>query len=162
MWILLVFFGVAHAWPQHQDRLILKEAFLVALFLAGLVVLGSQQRWWLQPVLTSMSDHIKRLARISDLEFVEKLEPTKGAARTMFTGAEIAVPLEGLIDFDKERERLEKELGKLTNELAGLEKRLNNPDFVARAAAEVVADSRARAAELGEQLAKLRTTIDSL
>lgn len=56
MWILLVFFGVAHAWPQHQDRLILKEAFLVALFLAGLVVLGSQQRWWLQPVLTSMSD----------------------------------------------------------------------------------------------------------
>ncbi len=113
-------------------------------------------------VLTSMSAHIKRLARISDLEFVEKLETTKGAARAVFTGAEVAVPLEGLIDFDKERGRLEKELGKLTNELAGLEKRIGNPDFVARAAAEVVADSRARSTELADQIVKLRQTIESL
>ncbi|MBS1790909.1 MAG: valine--tRNA ligase [Acidobacteria bacterium] len=113
-------------------------------------------------VLTSMSDHIKRLARINDLEFVEKIEPAKGSARAVFTGAEVAVPLEGLIDFDKERARLEKEFGKLTNELAGLEKRLGNADFIARAAAEVVAESRSRAAELSDQLAKLRATIDSL
>ena len=113
-------------------------------------------------VLTGMSEHIKRLARISDLEFVEKLEATKGAARAVFTGAEVAVPLEGLIDFDKERARLEKELGKLNGELAGLEKRLGNPDFIARAAAEVVAESKARAAELGDQIARLRATIDSL
>lgn len=113
-------------------------------------------------VLTGMSDHIKRLARISDLEFVEKLETTKGAARAVFTGAEVSVPLEGLIDFDKESARLEKEFGKLTNELAGLEKRLNNPDFIARAAAEVVAESKARSAELTDQIAKLRATIDSL
>ena len=113
-------------------------------------------------VLSGMSDHIKRLARISDLEFVEKLEATKGAARAVFTGAEVAVPLEGLIDFDKERARLEKELGKLTGELAGLEKRLNNPDFIARAAADVVTESKARAAELGDQIARLRATIDAL
>lgn len=113
-------------------------------------------------VLAGMSDHIKRLARISDLEFVEKLETTKGAARAVFTGAEVAVPLEGLIDFDKESARLEKEFGKLTGELAGLEKRLNNPDFIARAAAEVVAESKTRSAELTDQLAKLRATIDSL
>ncbi|MEK7832276.1 MAG: hypothetical protein AAB401_14370, partial [Acidobacteriota bacterium] len=86
----------------------------------------------------------------------------KGAARSVFTGAEVAVPLEGLIDFDKESARLEKEIGKLTNELGGLEKRLGNPDFIARAAAEVVAESKTRSAELTDQIAKLRATIDSL
>jgi hypothetical protein len=37
--------------PQHQDRLILREGLLVAFFLAGLVVLGGQQQWWLEPLL---------------------------------------------------------------------------------------------------------------
>ncbi|MDD3354576.1 putative Na+/H+ antiporter [Zoogloea sp.] len=53
--IFLFFLGVAHAYAQHQDRLILKEGLLVAFFLAGLVVLGGLQQWWLQPLLMSMS-----------------------------------------------------------------------------------------------------------
>lgn len=55
MGLFLFFLGVAHAYQRHQDRLILREGLLVAFFLAGLVVLGGQQRWWLQPVLMSMS-----------------------------------------------------------------------------------------------------------
>ena len=55
MGLFLFFLGVAHAYPQHQDRLILREGLLVAFFLAGLVVLGGQQQWWLQPLLMSMS-----------------------------------------------------------------------------------------------------------
>lgn len=53
--LFLFFLGVAHAYQHHQDRLILREGLLVAFFLAGLVVLGGQQQWWLQPVLLSMS-----------------------------------------------------------------------------------------------------------
>lgn len=53
--LFLFFLGVAHAYQQHQDRLILREGLLVAFFLAGLVVLGGQQQWWLQPALMSMS-----------------------------------------------------------------------------------------------------------
>ena len=45
MGFFLLFLGVATAYPRHQDRLILREAFLVAFFLAGLVVLGGQQAW---------------------------------------------------------------------------------------------------------------------
>lgn len=52
--LLLFFLGVASAYPQHHDRLILREALLVAFFLAGLVVLGGQQQWWLQPLLLRM------------------------------------------------------------------------------------------------------------
>jgi Na+/H+ antiporter NhaD/arsenite permease-like protein len=47
--------GVATAYPQYQDRLILREGLLVAFFLAGLVVLGGQQQWWLESLLRSMS-----------------------------------------------------------------------------------------------------------
>jgi hypothetical protein len=52
--ILLFFLGIASAYPQFQNRLILREALLVAFFLAGLVVLGGQQQWWLGPLLKSM------------------------------------------------------------------------------------------------------------
>ena len=51
----LMFMGLATAYPQFQERLILREGLLVAFFLAGLVVLGGQQAWWLQPILVEMS-----------------------------------------------------------------------------------------------------------
>lgn len=53
--LFLVFMGIATAYNEHQDRLILREGLLVAFFLAGLVFLGGLQAWWLQPLLTQMS-----------------------------------------------------------------------------------------------------------
>lgn len=52
--LFLFFLGFATAYQRHQEPLILREALLVAFFLAGLVVLGGLQQWWLQPVLMSM------------------------------------------------------------------------------------------------------------
>jgi Putative Na+/H+ antiporter len=54
MALFLLFLGVADAYRQHQDRLILREGLMVALFLAGLVVLGALQKWWLQPLLSGL------------------------------------------------------------------------------------------------------------
>jgi hypothetical protein len=54
MGLLLFFLGFATAYERYQDRLILREGLLVAFFLAGLVVLGGQQRWWLEPLLRGM------------------------------------------------------------------------------------------------------------
>ncbi len=54
--IFLLFMGVATAYPQFQERLILREGLLVAFFLGGLVVLGGMQQWWLQPLLMSMDE----------------------------------------------------------------------------------------------------------
>ncbi len=53
--LLLFFMGFATAYQRHQGRLIVREGLLVAFFLAGLVVLGGLQQWWLQPMLLSMS-----------------------------------------------------------------------------------------------------------
>lgn len=58
MALFIFFLGIAQAYQTHQDRLILKEGLLVAFFLGGLVVLGGQQQWWLQPLLMSLSSEM--------------------------------------------------------------------------------------------------------
>lgn len=55
VWLLLFFIGYTTAYPKYQSPLILKESLLVGFFLAGLVVLGGLQGWWLQPILEMMS-----------------------------------------------------------------------------------------------------------
>jgi hypothetical protein len=52
--LFLFFLGVTTAYARHQDRLILREGLLVGFFLAGLVALGAQQRWWLQDFLAGL------------------------------------------------------------------------------------------------------------
>ena len=52
--LFLFFLGFTEAYNKYQDTLMLREGLMVAFFLAGLVILGGQQRWWLQPLLTGM------------------------------------------------------------------------------------------------------------
>ena len=54
--LLLFFIGFTHAYERYQDPLILREGLMVGFFLAGLVVLGGYQKWWLQPLLTDMDN----------------------------------------------------------------------------------------------------------
>jgi hypothetical protein len=56
--LFLMFLGFTQAYERHQNPLIIKEALLVAFFLAGLVVLGGMQQWWLQPIVSGMSPQI--------------------------------------------------------------------------------------------------------
>ena len=58
VFLFLFFLGVVQAYRSHHAPLLLREALLVAFFLAGLVVLGSPQGWWLSPILTSLSDKV--------------------------------------------------------------------------------------------------------
>ena len=52
--LFLLFLGYTQAYPKHQSPLILKEGLLVGFFLAGLVILGGMQQWWLQPLVSSL------------------------------------------------------------------------------------------------------------
>lgn len=52
--LFLMFLGFTQAYERHQSPLIIKEALLVAFFLAGLVVLGGLQGWWLQPIVAGL------------------------------------------------------------------------------------------------------------
>ena len=53
--LFLMFLGFTQAYDRHQSPLILKEALLVGFFLAGLVVLGGMQQWWLQPIVSGLA-----------------------------------------------------------------------------------------------------------
>lgn len=56
MGLFLLFLGLAEAYRQHHDRLMLREGLMVAFFLAGLIVLGGQQQWWLQDMLSRLNE----------------------------------------------------------------------------------------------------------
>jgi hypothetical protein len=56
MGLFLLFLGLSEAYRRHHDRLMLREGLLVAFFLAGLVVLGGQQRWWLQDLISRLDE----------------------------------------------------------------------------------------------------------
>jgi hypothetical protein len=53
--LFLLFLGFTQAYERYQSPLILKEGLLVGFFLAGLVVLGGMQQWWLQPIVSSLA-----------------------------------------------------------------------------------------------------------
>jgi len=113
-------------------------------------------------LLTESSDQIKRLARVEEIMVSDVLPETHGAARDVVAGMDISVPLGGLIDFNKERERISKEKTKKENEARSLAGRLDNISFMERAPREVVQETRSRHEELIAEIEKLQHTLVSL
>ncbi len=116
----------------------------------------------LQTVFRENEAQILKLARANTLTLGEKLDVPKASAKAVMQSAEIAVPLKGLIDFAKERERLENQINKLNVELQQLNGQLNNENFVAKAPVEKVQDLRDRVAEIENQVQTLNKTIEAL
>jgi len=126
------------------------------------VIVGSRDEN-LRRIFSSAKDQISRLVRASDFSVSDRLEAPRAAARAVLTGgAELAVPLEGLIDFEQEIRRLQRESEKLQAEAGKLEAQLGNPNFVSRAPAERVNEVRARIAEIAQQSSQLQQTIENL
>ncbi|MBV9956937.1 MAG: valine--tRNA ligase [Acidobacteria bacterium] len=116
----------------------------------------------LRAVFAASTDQIARIARVSDIQIAEKLSAPRASARAVLGGgAELAVPLEGLIDFAQERERLTKEQAKLSAEREKLEKQLSNPQFVERAPVEKVADLRGRVADIEQRMSALEQNLEA-
>jgi valyl-tRNA synthetase len=117
----------------------------------------------LRAVFAAGAQQIARLVRASEVEVGETTGGPRAAARAVLAGgAEVAVPLEGLIDFAQERERLRKEQEKLGAEAAKLAAQLANENFVARAPAEKVAELRQRVADIAQRTAALTQTLEAL
>jgi len=116
-----------------------------------------------QKIFAENEPQILKLARADKMLVSEKLDVPKASAKAVLTGgAEIAVPLEGLIDFDKERERLQNQLTKLDTELQRLNGQLTNQNFVDRAPAEKVQELRDRQVELERQISAVNQNLESL
>jgi valyl-tRNA synthetase len=117
----------------------------------------------LRNIFTSSSDQIARLSRASEVAINSRLDGGKACARAVLAGgAELAIPLEGLIDFAQESVRLSKEKEKLQKESAKLEAQLSNADFTARAPAEKVQELRARVGDIAQRLKALDQMLEAL
>ena len=126
-------------------------------------VLVSSPDQKLREVYSASGEQIRRLVRASELKISDKKDAPKASARSILAGgAEVAIPLEGLIDFEQERQRLAKELDKLRAEAGKLETQLANPNFVERAPVEKVNELRARLADIAQRTAQLQQTIENL
>jgi valyl-tRNA synthetase len=113
----------------------------------------------------TLADHrdlVENLARLKRLEIAASPERPKSAAVSVAGEATIFVRLEGVIDFAREIERLEKELGRLEREAAGLSKKLANPGFLAKAPAEVVAKVKADHAESADRRARVAANLEKI
>jgi valyl-tRNA synthetase len=129
-------------------------------------------------------DLIKSLAELGDLQYGEGVEKPAGAASdivssavggpfleggnigrtidTTFEGVEVYMPLEGVIDLDRERRRVSDSLDKQRAYLATIEKKLGNANFAGRAPAEVVQRERDRADEVRAAIAALEKHLAEL
>jgi len=117
----------------------------------------------LRRVFSSAREQIARLVRASEVTVSASLEAPKASARAVLSGgAELAVPLEGLIDFEQERRRLQREQEKLQAEATKLEAQLGNPNFVERAPEERVNEVRDRIAAIAQQSSQLQQTVENL
>ena len=114
-------------------------------------------------VFEASRDQITRLARTSEIQIRERLDAPRASARAVLAGgAEVAVPLEGLIDFELESARLGRELDKLQKESAKLEAQLSNTQFVERAPAEKVSELRERLRDITERVRRLTETLEAI
>lgn len=102
---------------------------------------------------------ICKLARLEELEALENREVTKDMVQTVSREAAILIPLKGVVDFEAERARLQKELETLNKNLEGYSRKLSNESFVAKAPAAVVAEEKRRQAEALENKAKVEEAL---
>jgi valyl-tRNA synthetase len=113
--------------------------------------LVEENLWWLRFV-----------GRINEVRFIRFGETVPQAVSELVNSAEVFVPLSGIVDISKLKERWQKRLNELTKELERVQVRLSNPQFVERAPAEIVEAERQRLAELTQQKEALERKLKTI
>jgi valyl-tRNA synthetase len=103
---------------------------------------------------------IKRLARLSEISFAD--HAPEGSVQIVVRGEYVALPLKGIVDLAAERGRLEKELAKVGSDIARVDAKLGNADFLKRAPDDVVEGEREKRAEAEQRRAKIAEALERL
>jgi valyl-tRNA synthetase len=113
-------------------------------------------------LLEQGEEYVSRFCNPEKLVISLSVEVPEKAVSAVVTGAEIYLPLAGLIDLDKEIARLEKEAIQLESEVERVNKKLSNQGFVAKAPANVVEEEKAKGLDYQDKLEKVRARIVEL
>ncbi len=109
---------------------------------------------------TRWTDFIKRLARVSEIS--SAASAPQGSVQLVVRGEVAALPLKGVIDLAAERARLGKEMAKADADIARVDAKLNNANFVARAPEEVVEEEKEKREEAVARKAKIAEALERL
>ena len=115
-----------------------------------------------EALLKNHAGYLQALCRSDKLEIGGGVQKPAKAAAAVFKDFDIFIPLEGIIDFNKEKERLAKERANLENQLALVDKRLSDPQFKTHAPEEEVKRTEARRLESLEKLKRLEEHLSSI
>lgn len=113
-------------------------------------------------LIRSQEAQIGSLAKLSSLTFTEQGAVPEKSASAALPGATVYAPLAGLVDFEAEQIRLEKQLAKLEKEIAGPKKKLGNQGFLAKAPEDVVEKERQKVEEYESKMARLKESLERL
>lgn len=112
--------------------------------------------------LVAGQSYIERFCNPEALDINVSIQSPEKAISAVVSGAEIYLPLAGLIDIDKELVRLEKELAKLQSEVDRVQKKLNNANFISRAPEHVVEEERVKERDYMDKRDKVLARINEL
>lgn len=169
------------AWPQVQQELAASEQVEEMELLMGIikavrniraevnVPMSKKVDLWLKPssqhkeqILQQNLQVLERFCGTEDLQMGMQLTQPEKAMSAIVSGAEIYLPLQGLINIEQELQRLEKERVTLDKEVERIEKKLNNQGFMAKAPAKVIGEEKAKLADYEEKRVKVLARISEL
>lgn len=126
------------------------------------VIISSSGNGRLVDLILSNKKYFQQLAKVDELEHRAGANKPKKSASAVVNQLEVYVPLEGLIDFEVERARLQKDINRLENQLEVLNNKLQSNDFLKKAPEEVVTREKQKKSDFESSLSKLKTSLDSL
>lgn len=130
-----------------------------SLFLKALIHCPDEHR---RNLLADQYNVVCNLARLAAMDIKPAGDRPKSSASAIIEGATIFVSLEGIIDFKKEAQRLDKEIAKLSKELSQISKKLNNDDFLSKAPPHVVESVKEKETTLAEKHRKLEAGLEKI
>ena len=168
-------------WPHMQKEFVSKDIDSEMEILINIIqaIRNLRAAWRIEPkkelsvfikvknkvTLTSINTnnvYIKRLARVGNIEARAAITRPKHSAYAVVGGVEIFVPLEGVIDIEKEKERLKGKIAGLASELKHAESKLKNKNFISKAPKEVVQKAHDRLAFIKAEINPLKKNLKLL
>jgi valyl-tRNA synthetase len=126
---------------------------------ASLTIRGDEKKC---NILHSNENYLQRLAKLEKIQMGEKEKKPPQSATAVIKGLELFVPLAGLIDINKEINRLEKQIQDISGRLSAVNRKLENKNFVYRAPKNVIRHQRQKQQNYKADLIKLQQNLESL
>ena len=115
-----------------------------------------------QQTLKYHGEYVRELARVEKLEAGSNIVKPKVSASSVLGEMDLIIPLEGMMDFQEERNRIEKELKKIEKDLIFLDKKLSNPNFVKKAPVDIIEKDEQRKKSLSLKQVKLEIHLKTI